>query len=86
MSRASSPHEMKNLVAESLQGTSHVKETLSFLPNKGGRKSLWLMQQMEAQEIYVHILVLPQVSCVTLGKSPNLSLCLFFPLCKMRIK
>lgn len=32
------------------------------------------MQQMEAQEIYVHILVLPQTSCVTLGKSPNLSL------------
>lgn len=66
LSRASSPHEMKNLEAESLQGTSHVKETLSFLPNKGGRKSLWLMQQMEAlcsmEEIYVHILVLPQVS------------------------
>lgn len=75
---------MKNIELESLQGTSHVKETLSFLPNKGGRKSLWLMQKMEAQEIYVHILVLPQVSCVTLGKSPNLSL--FSPLRKMRIK
>lgn len=44
------------------------------------------MQQMEAQEISVHILVLAQASCVTLGKSLNLLLYLPSPMCKMWIK
>lgn len=75
--------QRSTLGMSSLQGTSHIEENLSFLPNKGGRKSLWLMQQMEAQEIYVHILLLPQASCVTLGKSPSLSLHLPPLICKM---
>jgi len=44
------------------------------------------MQQMEAQEIYIHILVLPQASCVTLGKSLNLALHIPSPMCKMWTK
>lgn len=64
-----------------LKKTCHFSQT-----REGGRKSLWLMQQMEGQEIYVHILILPQASCVTLGKSLNLSLRLPSPTCKIRIK
>lgn len=86
LSRASFPHEIKNLEAESLQGTSHVKETLSFLPNKGGRKSFVVNAANGGSGNLCSYPGSTTGFLSDLGQVPSLSLCLLLPLCKMGIK